>query len=231
MLEAVVPAKQEISCHQLKNRPNNHLIISDMKYLLSLLFCLLIYGASYSQNKLVGGSCEGCEAVLDYGNRTLASTDTLPGFNKTEPKIKVTGTIYENDGKTPAEGVILFVHHTNREGVYPTGGDARGWERQYGFIHGWIKTGADGKYTFYTYKPGAYGGLPTHIHPIILEPNGKYYWLESYRFSDDPQLTDKHRNADSPRGGSNGILSLKKEDGIWIGSRDFILGKNIPGYE
>lgn len=186
---------------------------------------------SVKNAELVGGPCQGCEAVLDYGNRELSPTDTLPEFEETEPKIKVTGAIYENDGKTPAEGVILFIHHTNREGVYPTRGDEKGWARQYGYIHGWIKTGADGKYTFYTFKPGSYSSNPAHIHPIILEPNGKYYWLGSFLFADDPQLTEKHRNPESPRGGSNGILELKKENGIWVGRRDFILGKNIPSYE
>lgn len=181
--------------------------------------------------KLVGGPCEGCEAVLDYGDRELSATDTLPEFDETEPKLKITGTIYESDGVTPAEDVILFVHHTNREGVYPTRGDESGWARQYGYIHGWVKTGADGTYTFYTFKPGAYGGAPAHIHPVILEPNGKYYWLGSYLFADDPNLAEDDRNPQSPRGGGNGIMTLKKENGIMVGERDFILGKNIPNYK
>ena len=180
--------------------------------------------------KLVGGPCQGCEAVLDFGQKP-SPVDTLPEFEQTEPKIKVTGTIYESDGKTPAEGVVLFVHHTNRDGVYPTRGDEKGWKRQYGYIHGWIKTGSDGKYTFYTFKPGAYGGTPAHIHPIILEPGGKYYWLGGYFFEDDPRLSSEHTNPRSPRGGSDGILSLEKKEGIWVGRRDFILSKNIPGYE
>ena len=181
--------------------------------------------------QLVGGPCDGCEAVLGYGDRELSPIDTLPGFDEIEPKLKVTGTIYKPDGETPVEGVILFVHQTNSEGVYPTRGDEEGWARQYGYIHGWVKTGADGQYTFYTFRPGAYGGMAAHIHPIILEPNGKYYWLGSFLFADDPQLTDEERNPESPRGGSNGILELKEENGIWIGRRDFILGKNVPNYE
>lgn len=199
-------------------------------YTLLIVLLILLTNFACSQNTLVG-SCQGCEAVLDYGDQELSATDTLPGFKENEPKIKVTGTIYKNDGVTPAEDVILFVHQTNREGVYPTRGDEKGWARQYGYIHGWIKTGADGKYTFYTFKPGSYSQNPAHIHPIILEPNGKYYWLGSYFFADDPLLTNEHKNAESPRGGSNGILSLKKENGIWVGQRDFVLGKNVPNYE
>lgn len=205
---------------------------------ISLVFMLFISSSlglaqktSIENSKLVGGACEGCEAVLDYGTLEPSPVDTLPKFEETKPKIKVTGTIYKNDGVTPAKDVILFVHHTNRNGIYPKRGGERGWESTYGYLHGWVKTGADGKYTFYTFKPGRYGGMPAHIHPIILEPNGKYYWLGSFLFADDPQLTDKQRNPKTPRGGSNGILSLQKEDEIWVGRRDFILGKNIPDYE
>lgn len=182
---------------------------------------------------LVGGPCEGCEAVLDYGSRNLMPVDTLPGFAENEPKIKVTGIIYKSDGVTPAGGVVLFVHHTNREGIYPKRGDEKGWERQYGYIHGWVKTGADGRYAFYTFRPGSYNRSPAHIHPLILEPDGKYYWLGSFFFADDPLLRKEHRNPEAPRGGSSGVLKLEMSDqeGLLVGRRDFILGKNVQGYE
>lgn len=204
--------------------------------ILPVLICLLtnpVYAQQVTETnaRLVGGPCQGCEAVLDFGDRELSPVDTLPGFKDNEPKIKVTGTVYQSDGETPAEGVILFVHQTNREGKYPKHGDEEGWERQYGYIHGWVKTGADGQYTFYTFRPGSYSRNPAHIHPIILEPNGKYYWLGSYFFADDPLLSQNQRNPESPRGGSSGVLTLEKKDGLWVGHRDFILGKNIPRYE
>ena len=205
--------------------------------ILSLLLLMIGSGCSFAQEsavtnaRLVGGPCEGCEAVLDYGDRELSPTDTLPEFEQNEPKIKITGTIYEQDGKTPAEGVVLFVHQTNEDGEYPRRGGETGWERNYGYIHGWIKTKADGRYTFYTFRPGKYGRQPAHIHPIILEPNGKYYWLGSYFFEDDSRLGNEQRNPESPRGGTSGVISLKKENGILVGERDFILGENISGYK
>ncbi|MTI89011.1 MAG: intradiol ring-cleavage dioxygenase [Balneolaceae bacterium] len=198
-----------------------------MKTPILILFSLLFCHSTLAQGTLVGGPCQGCEAVFEYGNRTLSAVDTLPGFEENKPKLKITGTIYKSDGKTPAENVILYIYQTNREGEYATREDEKGWGRRHGYIRGWIKTGADGKYSFYTFKPGSYGNNPSHIHPIILEPNGKYYWLGSYHFADDPKLTNEDRNIDSPRGGSNGILSLKNENGILVGQRDFILGKNL----
>lgn len=147
--------------------------------------------------------------------------------------IKVVGTVYEPDGITPAENVILYFYHTDQEGIYPTRGDEKGWARRHGYIRGWIKTGPDGQYTIYTRKPAPYPSRsePAHIHITILEPDGKYYWIQSYHFEGDPLLTKKETNPKSPRGGNSGILSLKKQDDLNIGVRDIILGKNIPGYE
>jgi protocatechuate 3,4-dioxygenase beta subunit len=205
--------------------------------ILILIILLSVCGFPQNQDEenynLVGGPCEGCEAIFEYGNRELSPVDTLPDFNDDGPKLKLTGTIFQPDGKTPAENVILYIYHTDQEGIYPTKGNETGWAKRHGYLRGWIKTNSDGKYTFYTLKPGTYPSrsAPAHIHPVILEPDGKYYWIEEYLFEDDPLLTEKDISKNSPRGGNSGILNLKKEGNILIGKRDIILGKNIPTYD
>jgi protocatechuate 3,4-dioxygenase beta subunit len=178
------------------------------------------------------GTCEGCEAIFEYGDRELSAIDTLVDFPNSGPKLKISGTVYESDEKTPAENVILYIYHTNQEGIYPTKGDEKGWAKRHGYIRGWIKTDKNGKYTFYTLKPGTYPSRnqPAHIHITLLEPNGKYYWINSYYFEDDPLLTDEDKNNSLIRGGAANILNLKKENHLLIGNRDIILGKNVPGY-
>ncbi len=183
--------------------------------------------------RLVGGRCEGCEAVFEYGERALAAVDTLPDFHDAAVKIKVTGTVFHNDGKSPAEGVVLYIYHTDQNGIYATKGNATGWGRQHGHLRGWVRTKRDGQYAFYTFLPGAYPdrSAPAHIHLTVLEPNGKYYWLESYHFEGDSLLTAKEVSPKSPRGGSSGLLSLRKEGSLLVGERNIILGRNIPHYE
>lgn len=197
-----------------------------------LLSCTPSHSQQQPKYELIG-TCEGCEAIFEYGDRQLKAVDTLPDFEEEGPKLKVTGTIYQPDGKTPAEGVILYIYHTDQTGVYPTQGNERGWARQHGYIRGWVKTGADGRYTFYTLRPASYPNTenPQHIHPTILEPNGKYYWLGSYFFADDPYLLDRMRNQEAPRGGSSGVLHLRRESSLWVGERDIVLGKNVAGYD
>lgn len=181
--------------------------------------------------RVVGGPCEGCEALLEYGNRPLNAVDTLPKFKETEPKLRLTGTVYQADGKTPAEGVILYFYQTNREGIYETRGDETGWARRHGFIRGWVRTGQDGIYTVYTFRPGAYPSRsePEHIHLTVKEPNTIPYYLDSYHFEDDPLLTAAQRKALDNRGGT-GIVDPRQEDGMLTVRRDVILGLNIPGY-
>lgn len=204
-----------------------------MKKLVMCVLLCSVFSVIYAQGTLVGGPCEGCEAVFEYGDIELSPVDTLPEFGEWQPGLKITGTIYQNDGETPAQGVILYVYHTNNKGVYPTSGNEEDWARRHGYIRGWIKTGADGRYTFYTAKPGTYPSrnVPAHIHPTILEPNGRYYWIAEYLFSDDPLVSDEERSNRTPRGGSSGVLTLRREGNLLVGERDIILGKNVPSYD
>lgn len=208
-----------------------------MKLYLMALFVLILHSACQGQQqrsaRLVGGPCEGCEAVFEYGNKKLSPVDTLVDFSEPGPKLKITGTVYQLDGKTPAKDVILYIYHANQDGIYPTRGDETGWARRHGYIRGWIKTAEDGSYTFYTLKPASYPSRTesAHIHITILEPDGKYYWIGSYFFEDDPLLTDKQKSPTSPRGGGTGILKLREENDLLAGERDIILGLNVPGYE
>ncbi|MFV8225143.1 intradiol ring-cleavage dioxygenase [Christiangramia aquimixticola] len=199
-----------------------------------LVLSLFLFSCVNSQEnpsaRLVGGPCEGCEAIFDYGQQKLNSIDTLPGFESAVNKLKVSGTIYKSDGKTPAPNIILYLYQTNAEGLYAPAKGAEGWARRHGKIRGWLKTGADGKYAFYTHIPGNYPGseFAAHIHPTILEPDGKYYYIQDYLFENDPYVEQGLR--ENPRGGTDGVLRLKKENGILVGKRDLILSKNISPY-
>ncbi len=185
-----------------------------------------------SPGEIVGGGCEGCEAIFEFGDKNLTSIDTLPGFDSSDPKLKLTGTVFQRDGKTPAKDVILYVYHTDRTGIYPKKGDERGWASRHGYLRGWIKTDESGSYTFYTFRPAAYPDRtePEHVHLTVKEPDKNEYYLDDYLFEDDPILSLKKRKLPSNRGGS-GIGNPKLEGGILTFRRDIILGLNIPDYD
>ena len=210
-----------------------------LKHYLRALFLILIVTSCKGQSQTniernVGGGCQDCKALLDYKmlNITPKSVDTLPGFHENEPKLKITGTAFKKDGKTPAENVILYIYHTDRNGIYQPSDKPVGSEKRHGQYRGWLKTGNDGKFTFYTFRPVSYPNTqePEHIHIYVKEPNTVPYYIDSYQFESDPALTEEKKQSEKNRGGS-GIIQLKKEDGIWTAHRDLILGLNIPDYE
>lgn len=182
--------------------------------------------------KIVGGPCQGCEAIYEYGNHVLNAVDTLPGFIAAAEQLKISGTIYQSDGKTPAKDVLLYIYQTNQEGVYPKKKNATGWAKRHGYIRGWMKTNTQGQYTLFTFRPASYPNttIPQHIHVTVKEADKNEYYLDDFYFDDDPNLTTKIRNRTNFRGG-NGIIKLhRKKDGMKEATRDFILGLNIPDY-
>lgn len=208
------------------------------RYLAILLLIVVTFSCKGQTDaepeRSVGGPCQDCQAVMDFKvlNLRPTPTDTLPGFFENDPKIQLSGTVFKKDGKTPAADVLLYVYHVDRNGIYQPSEKPVGWESRHGQYRGWLKTGADGKFAFYTFRPAPYPevGEPQHIHIYVKEPNTVPYYLDSYLFESDPLLTDEKKSSPKNRGGS-GIVQLRLKDGIWTAKRDVILGLNIPDYE
>lgn len=204
-----------------------------MNYLIVIVVTLAMSLSSCAQTKntQVGGPCDGCEAVNEYGDMVLNWSDTIPGFESSIDKIKISGTVFKNDGKTPAKGVIIYVYHTDHTGRYPKKPASTGWESRHGYLRTWLKTNAKGQYEFYTSRPASYPNsiAPQHIHITIKEPNIQSYYIEDFYFADDPNISSSILNRKSPRGGS-GVIHLKDDGTLKMASRNIILGLNIPNY-
>jgi protocatechuate 3,4-dioxygenase beta subunit len=148
--------------------------------------------------------------------KTVITSKDEPG----EPLI-VSGTVYKPDGKTPAEGVTVYVYHTDAEGYYRKGNNSSSNPRLYGTMI----TNAEGKYEYRTIKPAAYpgGGNPAHVHYVI---SGKGYskqydelQFEGDRWLRNPNLTASQR--------TDTFLSVrpltKDQDGVWRVVKDIRL--------
>jgi len=127
-----------------------------MMLTISYVILLQVTGCSQGNNKStgaskhVGGPCEGCEAIFEspIPFKQLKSFDTLPDFNEPGPKMEISGTVYQRDGKIPAKDIVIYVYHTDQTGHYTPGPNARGWEKRNGRIRGWMKTDKNGFYRF-----------------------------------------------------------------------------------
>ena len=203
-------------------------------------FCACSQKKQYDENKLtknnplVGGPCEGCEAVFEspVPFEKLSWIDTLPDFNEPGPKMMIQGIIYQADGKTPAKDVVLYIYHTDQHGKYSNRNNEKGWADRHGYIRGWMKTNKKGQYKFYTLMPASYPNSTAvkHIHPTIKEPSKNEYYIDEFIFDTDPFLTPERRTQSQELRGGDGLIKLKNEKGILIGERNIYLGKNIPGY-
>lgn len=181
---------------------------------------------------LGGGGCDGCELMYDSMPQQLTpETRIAPASEPGEP-MEVSGVIYQPDGKTPAPGVILYLYHTDANGIYSPAPNTTGGARRHGHLRGWIKTNADGAYKFLTIRPASYpnANIPSHIHPTVKEPNKNEYWIDEYVFDNDPLLVERERTRRQNRGGSGIVHLTKNSNGVWLAKRDITLGLNVPNY-
>ena len=169
--------------------------------------------------------CEGCEAVGERDPATLQPTAILAGPEAPGERLVLRGTVYRPDGRTPAPGVVIYAHHTNAEGHYADGSDESVWSRRHGRLRGWVKTGADGRYSFATIKPAPYPNRtdPAHIHLFLQEPGRRPYWVDDVVFAGEFGVDEAFRRSRENRGGS-GIVTLgRADDGAWLAERDIVL--------
>ncbi len=198
------------------------------KRALTLAFAMAAIACLAQKDRPVGGPCDECDLMFTGMPKIIAAETALIRNEPGEPLI-IEGTVYHKDGKTPAPNVILYVYHTDAKGYYSNLPGEK--ELRHGHLRGWMKTDSEGHYKFLTIRPAPYPQRqdPAHIHPIIKEEGMTRYYIDEYLFEDDPLVTSKVRSSQEKRGG-NGIIRLTKKDGKWYGTRDIILGENIPGY-
>jgi protocatechuate 3,4-dioxygenase beta subunit len=148
---------------------------------------------------------------------TIASSDE-PG----EPLI-VSGAVYKPDGKTPAEGITVYVYHTDAEGYYRKGTTSSSNPR----LNGTMITSAEGRYEFRTIKPRSYpqSRIAAHVHYVI---SGKGYekQYEELMFEGDPYLSESVRAQAAKDGAFATVRPLTRDqDGVWRCVRDIKLEK------
>ncbi|MDT0558846.1 hypothetical protein RM697_09310 [Ichthyenterobacterium sp. W332] len=185
------------------------------------LFCLII---TLSVNLSIF-SQDSFTSFNDYTKLQLTNTDTIPGFSDKENKLKISGTIFLHDGVTPAKDVILYIEQADEHGDFDLRTDN---DNRYVHNRGWIKTDANGRYTFFTYVPGGDRRykLLQQLFPIIKEPSKKEYELSTFLFDDDPLLTKLCRKRITKKGDPSRILKLTKQDDLLVVEKDIVLSNN-----
>lgn len=189
--------------------------------------------ATQAADTPVGGYCDGCELMYAGMPAVIRATDTSAGWREPGRKLLLTGLVVQQDGHTPAPGVIIYYWHTDDNGRYAAtpGMDRRAG--RHGHIRGWLKTDSTGRYALYTIRPRAYPDQsePEHIHIAIKEPGlSKEYYIDELVFDDDPLLAAAIRQRPRENRGGSGILNVLPGKGLLLAQHTIILGRNIPHY-
>ncbi len=134
--------------------------------------------------------------------------------------LRVRGTVYRSDGKTPAPGVILYVYQTDATGLYAreAGADPR--------IRGWMRTDAAGRYEFTTIRPAPYPNRtePAHIHTQLWGPGVPPQWNVELLFADDPLVRPAEKRESASLGRFAFVKSpVKGPDGVFETTLDIRL--------
>ncbi len=174
-------------------------------------------------------ACEGCEAVREVDPCTLSGRAVIAADDEPGERLRLTGTVFESDGQTPAADVVLYLHQTHAGGLYE-GGAGSGLARRHGRLRGWVRTGEDGRYAFDTIVPGIYPDRegPAHVHLVVEENGSPPYYIDDVVFVGAERVTPDYI-ARQPRRGGNGVVLLAGRDGgDRTARRDIVLERHPP---
>lgn len=193
---------------------------------------LSVISPAAQRERVVGGPCEGCNAVFEGLPASVPADGRLAPPNESGVPMVLEG-IVRNAAGQPAAGIIVYGYQTDAKGRYPSASSLRDAAARHGRLRGWSQTDGSGRYRFSTIRPGGYPNtdIPEHIHIHVIEPGRCTYYIDDVVFEDDPRLTPRQRAAhDRGRGGRGVTLPTRDAAGTWQARRDITLGAGISDY-
>lgn len=174
---------------------------------------------------VVGGACEGCEAVFEGMPPKLEWFSRIAPEGQPGKRMRILGVVRDQKN-WPIPGIIVYAYQTDASGIYPKS------TTPHGGLRGWAKTDEQGQYGFDTIRPGGYpnSAIPQHIHMHVIEPGRVTYLIDDIVFSDDGRLTPENRKRYVTGRGGDGLVTPSLESGMLTVIRDIYLGRNVPGY-
>jgi len=109
--------------------------------------------------------------------------------------LRISGRVLSSSGCGPLSGAVVDVWHASSGGFYYGMEATRPLKPEEYLLRGRIRTGADGRYSFYTILPGNYRVSenwvrPRHIHYIVSHPSCKSLTTQLYFEGDPNNRTD-----------------------------------------
>lgn len=210
-----------------------------MKFFL-FISSILISAAGYGQqvkqpaDRAIGDYCDGCDMMYEGipSISNISSETSLAKKDEPGTRLEISGTVYKPDGKTPAKDIVLYLYHTDAQGLYSAAPD-QVHAKRHGHLRGWVRTNERGEFKINSIRPAPYPreNIPAHIHIFVKEPGKSLYYIDEVWFDDDTLVTSEMKRKANQRGGDLLIHLTQDSKNRWIADLTIILGKNIPNYK
>lgn len=165
----------------------------------------------------IGGEWSGAiEAPANVSSKTKLAVTKDDG-----EQIRISGTVFAADGKTPFPNALIYFYHTDKLGIY-----GRGNELKHGKYRGWLLTDEKGRYEFSSIRPASYPNSTQsqHIHMTVTTVDKREDWIDSILFEGDRFISARERQDSGKRGGFQPIVKLiAGSDGIMTATRDILI--------
>jgi catechol 1,2-dioxygenase len=139
--------------------------------------------------------------------------------NEPGERVRIRGTVFGPDCKTPLSKALVDVWHADAKGNY------HGANESYR-LRGQILTNERGEYEFDSVKPGNYGDLsgmrPAHFHMTISSPGHEPLTTQLY-FKGDPYLGHDMCGPDCHSDDPHRIIELARQPKGLLGTFDVVL--------
>jgi catechol 1,2-dioxygenase len=143
----------------------------------------------------------------------------IAGVAEPGERLRVRGTVYGPDCRTPLPKALLDVWQADAKGNYHGAGESYR-------LRGQVLANDHGEYEFYTIKPGSYGdssGMrPAHIHLTISSPGHAPLTTQLY-FQGDPYLGHDMCGPDCHSDDPHRINELAPQAMALLGTFDVVL--------
>lgn len=141
--------------------------------------------------------------------------------------LRMEGSVYLPDGRTPAAGITMYVYQTGSDGLY--GSDGRGGPK----LRAWIRTNSTGRYRYDTIVPAPYPGrsTPAHIHVQFWGSGVPIQYSEDLYFDHDPLVGQELRQRSRQAGRFANVIQLTRGERGLSGRQDFRLKAQPDRFE
>ena len=167
--------------------------------------------------------CGSCDVPGDISQSVWLADSSEAGIH-----IVIRGIVYHEDGVTPDSGISMFLYQADAGGYYHRP-EENVFEPR---LHGWLRTGKDGRYEIHTVKPSPEilaADEPAHFHAHVFGRGIPEHFLHEFWFEEDKRISSEDLARFDKLGTFSPVIRLMKgADALLYGTRNIRIRPAAP---